>query len=196
MVVLYGSAVLFHASASQLFFFFFSWPEWQRRWRVQVVSSHISQQLIFQMTVPCKSLLNADILGLWLQGSRNWRGSVVVFQPLHIYRQNVTEVFDRVGCSLCVFVLVAKAMRSLFIQVFTPSPTTQSSDPLSSSASTRSVFFKVAGMLGRILISQTICWPCPEQSPLLYSSALWEFVWASQIPVLTFSSFLKNNIHL
>lgn len=105
-------------------------------------------------------------------------------------------MFKRVGCSLCVFVLVAKAIRSLFIPVFTPSPTTQSSDPLSSSASIRSVFFKVAGMLGRILISQTICWPCPEQSPLLYSSALWEFVWASQIPVLAFSSFLKNNVHL
>ena len=55
---------------------------------------------------------------------------------------------------LCVFVVVAKAVRVDSFKVCIPSPTALSTDPLSSSALTRPVSFKAAGVQGGILISQ------------------------------------------
>lgn len=157
------------------------------------------------MTVPCKSLLNSDfdILALWLQGSWNWRGSAVVFLWCTAFfafmYTDKTEVFYCVSCSFCVFVLVAKAIRGIFIQGFYPLTHHSVFWSLSSSAFICPGSFKLAGMLGGILISQTIRWNCPEHSHLCFIVlvlwTIWEFVWAS-VKFLNFLNLLSGQSNI
>lgn len=157
------------------------------------------------MTVPCKSLLNSDfdILALWLQGSWNWRGSAVVFLWCTAFfafmYTDKTEVFYCVSCSFCVCVLVAKAIRGIFIQGFYP-------------LTHHSVCWSPQQLSFYLPWILQTCWHAGRNtnitnntlklpralSSLLYSLVLWtiwEFVWAS-VKFLNFLNLLSGQSNI